>query len=155
MSHKEVNALVAPRTNFLATGLELPDNLTFEEWEQAGRSLLQISKSWQWWVGDWINYGEKHYGEKYAQAIEVTGSEEKTLRNAVYVAGQIELSRRRDNLSWSHHAEVASLPPAEQDEWLDRAEEESLTRGKLRVLLQDKRAAETLEEIDDHSGARQ
>jgi hypothetical protein len=35
----------------------------------------------------------------------------------------VELSRRRDKLTWSHHLEVAPLEPATQVEWLDRAEE--------------------------------
>jgi putative SOS response-associated peptidase YedK len=40
-------------------------------------------------------------------------------------------SRRREVLSWSHHREVAALPPAEQDEWLDRAEAEKWDRNDL------------------------
>lgn len=54
-------------------------------------------------------------GEKYAQAIDVTGYEYGTLQNFGWVAGRIETSRRRDVLSWSHHAEVAALEPSEQD----------------------------------------
>ena len=34
---------------------------------------------------------------------------------AGWVAGQIEVSRRLDTLSWSHHKEVAALGPAEQN----------------------------------------
>jgi hypothetical protein len=34
------------------------------------------------------------------------------------VSSRVELSRRRDNLSWSHHREVAPLEPAEQDKIL-------------------------------------
>jgi hypothetical protein len=39
------------------------------------------------------------------------------------VAGRFELSRRRDSLSFGHHAEVAALPGPEQDFWLRKAEE--------------------------------
>ena len=38
-----------------------------------------------------------------------------------WVAGQIETSRRREVLSWSHHSEVAALEPKEQDHLLDLA----------------------------------
>ena len=38
-----------------------------------------------------------------------------------WVAGQIEPSRRRDTLSWSHHSEVAALEPKVQDHLLDLA----------------------------------
>lgn len=62
------------------------------------------------------------YGETYAQAIEATGYEEQSLRNAKFVAASVEFSRRRENLSWSHHAEVASFDADEQTRWLDEAE---------------------------------
>lgn len=26
----------------------------------------------QWWLGDWVRYGEGRWGEKYAQALEVS-----------------------------------------------------------------------------------
>jgi len=38
-----------------------------------------------------------------------------SLRNNKWVADRVELSRRRDNLSFAHHAEVAKLEPDEQD----------------------------------------
>jgi len=57
---------------------------------------------------EWLNYGEKHYGETYAQAIEVSDKEYQTLADAARVAGNIEFTRRRVNLSWSHHQEVAN-----------------------------------------------
>jgi hypothetical protein len=42
-------------------------------------------------------------------------------RDYAFVAGNIQLSRRRDDLSFSVHAEIASLPTAkEQDRWLRR-----------------------------------
>ena len=49
-------------------------------------------------TGDWLNYGERRYGEMYAQAVGDTGYENKTLQNAKYVAGVYELSLRSDNL---------------------------------------------------------
>src|SRR5215469_16466364 len=43
-----------------------------------------------------------------------------------------ETSRRRDVLSFSHHREVALLPPEDADRWLDWAEEPLRDRGKPR-----------------------
>ena len=37
----------------------------------------------------------------------------------------IEPVRRRTLLSWSHHQEVAGMPPDQQDEWLDKAEQDN------------------------------
>ena len=51
------------------------------------------------------------YGETYAQAIEVTGWRVKRLKNCKWVSSQVEKSLRNDFLSWTHHREVAALPP--------------------------------------------
>lgn len=51
----------------------------------------------------------------YAQEAEVTGMAPQTLTNVKYVSRQIENSRRRENLPFALHAEVAALPPREQD----------------------------------------
>jgi hypothetical protein len=57
-----------------------------------------------------------------------------------YVASRFsELSRRRDNLSFSHHAELATLQAVEQDEWLERAELQGLSVSALRTVLRRER----------------
>lgn len=112
------------------TGLDIKGKPSFEEWERCGALLRRMEGAVNWWVGDWINFGETAYGEKYAQALEATGMEYGTLRNVAYVAANV--SRRRDSLPWSHHAEVAALPPEEQETWLEKASTESLTRADLR-----------------------
>jgi len=117
------------------TGWRPQGNMSFEQWEAAGRELMQMGRAWQWWVGDWVLYGEQNYGEKYAQAIELTGMEYGTLANVISVARKVDSSRRREDLSWSHHVEVAPLPPREQDKWLDRAREEGMTLARLRSSL--------------------
>jgi hypothetical protein len=104
-------------------------------WIAQGRRLGSIGRCSQWWVGDWLRYGSTRWGEKYAEAAKITGYDPKSLRNIAYIASRYELSRRRDNLSWSHHAELAMLDPAEQDEWLDRASQDRLSVSDLRMEL--------------------
>jgi hypothetical protein len=112
-----------------------PSDLRFEEWEQVGVTLGRIGRARRWWIGDWVNHGERAYGEKYTLAIDATGYEYQTVANCAYVAKAIEPSRRREGLSWSHHAEVAALEPADQEAWLDRAQAEGLTRNELRKAI--------------------
>ena len=50
------------------TGLTITVALTFEEYEALSQSLVMMEIGVQWWKGDQLNYGEKQYGEKYAQA---------------------------------------------------------------------------------------
>ena len=53
--------------------------------------------------------------------------------NMVYVATRFEAERRRERLSWSHHAELAALEPDDQEQWLTRAEEQRLSVRDLRA----------------------
>jgi N6-adenosine-specific RNA methylase IME4 len=105
------------------------------EWEECGRVLRRIEGAVQFWIGDWVNYGERAYGEKYTDAQHVTGLDDGTLRNLAYVAGAIEISRRRDNVSFGAHQAVAALAPERQAAILDRAAEEHLTVSKVREIV--------------------
>lgn len=109
--------------------------LSFAQWEDVGRNLQRMGRAWQWWIGDWIRYGEQRWGEKYDQAIDIVGLEYSTLASIVYVSGRIESCRRRQDLSWSLHAEVAKFDADEQDEWLDRAATEGMTVQRLRGAI--------------------
>ena len=104
---------------FDKTGLVVTGSPTFEEWQNCGEFLKQAEKSVQFWIGDWLNYGEKKYGETYSQAIDITGQEYQTIANQKWVSSKVEFSLRRENLSFGHHALVASMPPSEQDNWLN------------------------------------
>lgn len=119
------------------TALTLPEGLTLDDWTAAGAMLGRIGRACQWWIGDWLNYGERRYGETYAQGIEATGYDYATLQNFSWVAARIEMSRRRDILSWSHHREIAALDPADQAARLDQAEAETLSVHALRREIKD------------------
>jgi N6-adenosine-specific RNA methylase IME4 len=144
LSKQHVGLLSIPG-NVTPISLELPDSLSYEGWKAVGDTLRYVAGAVQWWLGDWILFGERKYGEMYSQALEATEYEYQTLRDATWVADQFEMSRRRDNVSWSHHREVASLEPAEQDEWLDRTQDEGWTHKELRTEVQKakRRAAPT------------
>jgi hypothetical protein len=120
--------------------------MSFEQWVLHGRRLGAIGRGVGWWIGDWLRFGNARYGEKYVKAARITGYDVQTLMNMVYVASSVEPSRRRERLSWSHHAEVAALPPEEQSEWLDRVEECRLSVHDLRMLLRNARRGDGDEE---------
>jgi hypothetical protein len=88
-----------------------------------------------WWLGDWIRYGNEKFGEKYSRATTITGYDRQTLMNMVYVASHFEISRRRENLSWSHHETVTPLQPDDQERWLNHAAEHKMSVADLRVEL--------------------
>jgi hypothetical protein len=105
------------------------------EWAAVGRRLGGIVRCSQWWIGDWVRYGSTRWGERYIVAARITGYDVDSLRNMVWIASRFEPSRRRDNLTWSHHASLATFEPDEQDRWLDRAAAEKLSVADLRVEL--------------------
>jgi len=90
-----------------ATGLDVKGKPSFDDWQDCGGLLQRMEGAVQFWIGDWLNYGEHAYGEKYAQAVNDTQAE--TWRHYAWVATQVETCTRVHNLSWSHHREVAKL----------------------------------------------
>jgi hypothetical protein len=91
------------------TSLQLPEGLTFEQWAECGRSLMEVEGSVQWWIGDWWAYGEHKYAERKA-ATELGGILEdlnfKTAANYGWVSNKVETSRRREVLETSSRHEL-------------------------------------------------
>jgi hypothetical protein len=125
----------AARSELTITAWSPREDLSVGDWVRNGRWLGALGRASGWWIGDWIRYGNARYGERYEPAARVTGYDVQSLRNMAYVAGRFDPRRRRDSLSFSHHAELAALPAEEQDLWLDRAVAGAFSVGKLRSEL--------------------
>jgi hypothetical protein len=123
-------AEIPPVMEWNRTDLVIRPHLEYWEWARLGRSLKDMNGSIQWWMGTWMLYGEAHYGEQAADAVEPYAAQ--TIHNCTWVTSRFPPSRRRENLSFGHHAEVAALEPTVVDEWLDKAEAGGWTRAKLR-----------------------
>lgn len=123
--------------------LDIPKNQTFDQWVEMGRGLAEGQRVINWWIGDWWLAGERKYGEAKAAAaaIDVFGREYDTIRKYGWVCASIESGRRRTDLSFGAHVEVANLPAKEADTLLDRAETESLTVRTLRVEAMKRKVA--------------
>jgi hypothetical protein len=128
-------ACSAPSAALTATSWSPRVKLTVADWARQGRWLGALGRGSGWWIGDWVRYGNARYGDRYGPAARVTGYDVQSLMNMAYVSGRFEASRRRDGLSFSHHAELAGLPAEEQDLWLDRAEAGALSVRSLRSEL--------------------
>lgn len=121
-----------PGCEFTPVSLTLPKDLSFDHWERIGRQLQLMDMAIQWWIGDWLVYGQHKWREKYAQAVEATGKAEQTLMNYAYVAKAISPSRRREKVDFSTHAEVAGLDEDDQEKILSKAAKEHSTRRQVR-----------------------
>lgn len=128
-------------------GLQILGDLNKSEWLSMGPGFAAMGSTVKWIIADWLCYGDRKYGEMYREASEVLGLAEKTLRNLKYVASKVQLSSRGDNLSFTHHREVAAFSPERQKEILSWAAE---NRASVRMLqdeikrrsLPDRRAAQ-------------
>ncbi len=63
----------------------------------------------------------------YDELEEITGLDRDTLFSYKNVADKLSTSTRRDDLTFSHHREVAKLTEKKQVEFLTRASEEKLS----------------------------
>jgi hypothetical protein len=45
---------------FTPTGLNLPPDLSHDQWLEIGGFIARAHRAVAWWIGDWINYGEDH-----------------------------------------------------------------------------------------------
>lgn len=144
MAISPVNAVDVSTTAGISTTGWVPQrDLSFAEWEEVGHTLQHIGRAWQWWVGDWLNYGEAKYGETYAQAIDITGLGYDAVANAAWVAAAINSSTRVETLSWTHHRLVAHLDSERQRFWLERAQREGLSSRELQAEIQASRITDT------------
>ena len=139
----EVPALVLPMEQTYVT--ETPTGLTFrpdtpiEVWAGLTERLQRQLKLVEWALADAVNFGEHAYGEDYAQWVEETGLVKRTIQNIARIGREIPPARRRAGVSFSHHAEVITLPVPEQESLLDRAERAGMTRYDLRDAVRERK----------------
>jgi hypothetical protein len=119
---------------------EPPGEMSAHQWAVVGQKLGAISRACQWWIGDWLRFGNRKWGEKYVQAARHTGYDITSLRNMAWVASQFDLSLRRSDLTWSHHVLLAPFEQEQKRYWLAEAAARGLTVADLRIALRSVRS---------------
>jgi hypothetical protein len=133
--------------------LSLPAEVSYAEYEGLGAFLGEFKSRINFYLGDWLIFGEGTFAERWSQACEGTGLAEQTLLRVMAVCRGIPPSRRVDQLSWSVHAAVYTLPAREQKTWLRRALEHGWGYAELRKAMQSARRDERPPMFDDHAAA--
>lgn len=116
--------------------LKFEEETPFEVWEAYTKGILELGRRSQRDIGQCLLFGERKYGEKFAQVIDAMRYSPKTIQNAVIVVKNI--SKWHDALSFAHHDVVCTLKADEQDEMLTMAEKEELTVSQLRKAKNEK-----------------
>lgn len=140
-ARQELTVKLGDRVTTTPTSLDLglETALPVAEWSEIGRKLGRVGNAALWWIADWMSAGEKAYGSTYEEAEAITGFAYQTVANVTRVGRAVETSRRREDLSFSHHAEVAALDGEAQDTWLERAAAEGLSVMQLREQIRGQR----------------
>lgn len=110
---------------FTPTGLRVMDVPDFDQCAIFAMRLARLANAYQFAVGDLILYLEQRFGEKASQIVDretFPGAAESSIKVYRWVASQIAAEDRRPSLTFKHHQLVAALNPADQRDWLDRAE---------------------------------
>lgn len=100
---------------FTMLGYAPPQGVTWGEWIAAGQLIRTLDRFRSFAIGDWLNGGERKWGEKYAAALDEFqwGSIDK-LKKLAWVSRNVPIENRRADLTWSHHHNVAHLPVEDQ-----------------------------------------
>ena len=118
------------------SGITLDPDTTYDEWQEIGKRLMFLEKNIQFALGDWLNYGEHKWGDKYAQAVQELPYSHGSLRDMAWVSKRFDLSERSDKLTWSHYRTVAALEDEVAQDVLQRAADDSLSVSQVRELVQ-------------------
>jgi len=127
-------------------GMAIPAGTSRPVWLMLGRKLISLSGVYQWAVADWLIFGlgQQDFGYKSLKALcaspewrEIGGPAYQTCNNWMTVARAFPEPRRRDNLDYSHHANLTRLPQNRQEYWLDWCEQTGATVDKLAKAVEE------------------
>jgi hypothetical protein len=125
-------AIKDPKFSITPTGIQFSEDITEQEWATLGGKLGEIHNSMSFAIGDWINYANARWGERYDQAMAITGLSYKTLATYAHVSRRVDFSTRVENLDHCIHRTVAKLKdPDEQKYWLNVAQQNKLSVRRL------------------------
>ena len=108
-----------------------------DDWLHRGRAIADRINGTCWEIGDWLNDGERRWGETYRWASEITGLTEATLHNYSAVARRFDFSLRNEKLSFGHHAVVVALPMGSAQKLLELAAQERWSIRELTAALKE------------------
>ena len=130
-----MNQLTLNRKQLALPGFQIKENglvanktITQAQWENAGDVLFAIESRLPWMIGDLINARQEKYGD-LSEICEARGWNYGTAANCSSVCRAFQLSRRRESLSFGHHATAQGEI---QEDLLDWAEDEQASIAELR-----------------------
>lgn len=124
------NSVQHSRAHFSPTSMQMPEDLTKNEWAQIGHTLLSVKSSLSWYLGDWLSHGGSRWEGTYMELAEQFQYEIHTLETYASVCRKIHSSTRVETLSFAHHRHVTKYadPQVQQRLLLDAVNQNMSTR---------------------------
>ena len=113
-----LTGLAVPGVHIGQTGLVADEEVPEEAIDHVGRILATPTKASTWAVADWLLLKERRFGRRYGESCSTIGLSYDTSSAWPVVAERVPPERRRPELSFSHHAQVAHLSPEDQSWYL-------------------------------------
>ena len=149
MNPVNVLTIETPNVRITELGLIFEGDISFEQWAELGAKTGRLVRTSVFLIGDWLVYGETRWNggarfepmpdatrSRYIIAMQATGLELKTMRNAATVARTIPHDQRRNDLTFEHHKLVTGIKDAdERAEWLQKAQTHGLSTRRLRKSI--------------------
>lgn len=126
-------------------GLDIPEDLTFEEWTELMASIHWHHKKLTIACADGIEYGNKHYGlDKVNQVLEQLEFELPMVKAAIAI-NSIPIDLRYPNLTADHYVELAraDVPKKDKAKWAEIAARLRLTATQLRLSMAEGEVVDT------------
>lgn len=111
-----------------------------EDWLRVGTLLQGIDVGYQWWVGDWLAFGEDKFADKVAQGVSMTGRAENTLRQWAWTANRFAPEERKYEVPFGvYHAmaRVKNTAPEVATRLLANAETKHLPVSLVRSQIKE------------------
>ena len=105
-------ATITPKVRVTPLGLEITDELNFDEWSSLAPAIGEVARSLCFVVGDWLAYGERFAAQRplpgfedmpakvdpkrYDAALLKTGLDRGTLQNYAFVSRSVPRSLRNE-----------------------------------------------------------
>lgn len=121
------------------TGLEISGPISFDDWSAIGGRFGTALQSAAWCIGDWLVYGQDHFGRvpsaAYDAALVSTGLDRATLKSYASVCRSIPHGQRNPVLTFGHHRDLAALPEKDRAAWVEVATAQPCAPSVKRLRL--------------------
>lgn len=122
-------------------GLKTRGKPAFGSYENAMAVAVYMEEKSPFWKADLLEYAHTRadWAGFLEQVIDAGTFTKRSIDQMRYVSRAVPLSRRVEGVSFTHHAEVASLEPDDQEKYLKRAKSEHLSASELRRVVRKER----------------